>query len=138
MVVKAGDLHGMDRCWLWLAALVCLTDAPAGDPVAVTYEPSRFFRAQILPILEHRCFECHSEAEGQDDGGLVLDSRSGWEKGGDHGPAVVPKDLGKSPLVRAILSHDPGSLMPPDDPLPAIEIALLQTWVLLGAPDPRP
>lgn len=102
----------MDRRWLWLLGFVFLTDAPAGDPMAVTYEPSRFFRTQILPILEHRCYECHSEEEGQDDGGLVLDSRSGWEKGGDHGPAVVPKDLGKSPLVRAILSHDPGSLMP--------------------------
>jgi len=27
--------------------------------------------------------------------------------------------------------------MPPDEKLPAIEIAMLETWVLLGAPDPR-
>jgi hypothetical protein len=63
---------------------------------------------------------------------------AGWMEGGDHGPAVVPKDLGKSPLIRSIRSHDPGTLMPPDDPLSPLEIALLQTWVLLGAPDPRP
>ncbi len=126
----------MDRRWLWLAALVCLTDAPADEAAPPAYEPARFFRTQILPILEHRCFECHSEQEGQDDGGLVLDSRTGWEKGGDHGPAVVPGELAKSPLIRSIRSHDPGQLMPPDDPLPALEIALLQTWVLLGAPDP--
>jgi hypothetical protein len=107
-------------------------------PAPPAYEPARFFNTQILPILENRCFECHSEAEGQDDGGLVLDSRGGWMQGGDHGPAVVPKDLGKSPLIRSIRSHDPGALMPPDDPLPPLEIALLQTWVLLGAPDPRP
>jgi hypothetical protein len=107
-------------------------------PSAPSYEPARFFNTQILPILENRCFECHSEAEGQDDGGLVLDSREGWMLGGDHGPAVVPKDLGKSSLIRSIRSHDPGTLMPPDDPLSPLEIALLQTWVLLGAPDPRP
>ncbi|MEQ1839604.1 MAG: c-type cytochrome domain-containing protein [Verrucomicrobiales bacterium] len=107
------------------------------DKTAATYEPTHFFRTQILPILETRCFECHSEAEGQDDGGLVLDTKAGWIEGGDHGPAVVPKNIGKSPLIRAILSHDPGTVMPPDDPLPPLEIALLQTWVLLGAPDPR-
>ena len=127
-----------NRCLRVLVVLACLTEAPAEDPGSNTYEPSRFFRTQILPILEKRCYECHSAREGQDDGGLVLDSRSGWQKGGDHGPAVVPNDLGKSPLIRSIRSHDPGRLMPPDEPLPAIEIALLQTWVLLGAPDPRP
>jgi len=107
----------------------------ADDPPA--YEPTRFFRTQILPILERRRYECHSEAEGQDDGGLVLDSRAGWTRGGDHGPAVIPKDLAKSHLIRSIRSDDPGTRMPPEDPLPPLEVALLQTWVLLGAPDPR-
>lgn len=110
----------------------------AGTPDRPAYEPERFFRIQILPILEKRCFECHSEAEGQGDGGLVLDSRTGWEKGGDHGPAVVVGEPRKSPLVRSIHSTDPGTRMPPDEPLSPLEIALLQTWVLLGAPDPRP
>lgn len=118
--------------------LVAVAVAAAGDPAPQAYEPDRFFRTRILPILERRCFECHSEAEGQDDGGLVLDSRGGWVRGGDHGPAVVPENLQKSPLIRSIRSIDPGTRMPPDDPLSPLEIALLQTWVLLGAPDPRP
>lgn len=128
----------MEKHLVALLALMILSGASADDPGNTGYEPSRFFKTQILPILERRCYECHSEQEGQDDGGLVLDSRAGWMQGGDHGPAVVPKDLGKSPLIRSIRSHDPGALMPPDDPLPPLEIALLQTWVLLGAPDPRP
>jgi len=69
---------------------------------------------------------------------LVLDSKAGWIRGGDHGPAVVPNDVTKSPLIQTVRSHDPNTLMPPDERLPAIEIALLETWVLLGAPDPRP
>lgn len=115
-----------------------LAKAGADDASAQSYDPDRFFRTQILPILQSRCFECHSEKEGVDEGGLVLDTKAGWMNGGDHGPAVVPKDLKRSPLIRTIRSHDSNNMMPPDEPLPPIEIALLSTWVLLGAPDPRP
>jgi hypothetical protein len=102
------------------------------------YEPATFFYTQIEPILANRCYECHSKAEEADDGGLVLDSKEGWMTGGDHGPAVVPKNLKKSPLIQSLRHRDRGSAMPPDEKLPPIEIALLETWVLLGAPDPRP
>lgn len=100
------------------------------------YEGGRFFRTRILPILERRCFECHSQAQGMD-GGLALDSRKGWEVGGDHGPAIKPKDLKNSPLIHAIRHLDSDSAMPPDEKMSPLEIVLLETWVLLGAPDPR-
>ncbi len=127
----------MKRVVICPLVLSLLAGAVAGDPPVSTYEPARFFRTQVLPIFEKRCYECHSVAEGKDDGGLVLDTKAGWMRGGDQGPAVIPKNVAKSPLVRAIRSHDPGSLMPPDDPLSPLEIALLETWILLGAPDPR-
>lgn len=111
--------------------------ALAGEPASSYYDPAQFFRTQIEPILAKRCYECHSKEQDADDGGLVLDSKEGWMTGGDHGPAVTPKNLKKSPLIRTIKSHDSGNLMPPDERLPPIEIALLETWVLLGAPDPR-
>ncbi len=112
--------------------------ASAAEEEAPAYEPAKFFRTQILPILETRCFECHSEQEGSDDGGLVLDTKAGWMQGGDHGPAVVPYDLTKSSLIRTVRSDDPNKMMPPEEKLSRGEIALLSTWVLLGAPDPRP
>jgi len=122
---------------LLFITLCLLSLATAGDnEPAAAYEPTKFFNTQILPILENRCFECHSKNE-EIDGGLNLDSRAGWEIGGDHGPAVRPHDLKRSPLIHAIRHHDSDSAMPPDEKLPAIEIALLETWVLLGAPDPR-
>ena len=121
-------------CWV---GLMVFTNAPA-DAEEPAYEPATFFRTLILPILEARCFECHSEKDGSYDGGLALDTKAGWIEGGDHGPAVVPFDLKKSPLIRSVKSDDPAILMPPDGMISREEIALLSTWVLLGAPDPRP
>lgn len=123
--------------WLCLTIAIPGLGLLAADP-ATGYDPATFFLTQIEPILERRCYDCHSEIEEQDDGGLVLDSRAGWTRGGDHGPAITPKNLAKSPLLRSIRSTDPGTRMPPDESLPPIEVALLQTWIMLGAPDPRP
>jgi hypothetical protein len=39
--------------------------------------------------------------------------------------------------VHSIRHLDSNSAMPPKKKLPSIEIAMLETWVLLGAPDPR-
>jgi len=117
--------------WLALASLLA---ADEGAPSS--YEPDQFFLAQILPIFERRCFECHSHQHDVE-AGLALDSRAGWEVGGENGPAVMRGDLAKSLLIQAIRHLDDESAMPPKKKLPAIEIAMLETWVLLGAPDPR-
>jgi hypothetical protein len=105
-------------------------------PLKASYEPAKFFRTQIQPILEQRCYECHSH-QHEIEGELALDSKAGWQTGGENGPAVKPGDLKNSPLIQAIRHHDPDTAMPPKKKLPPIEIALLETWVLLGAPDPR-
>ena len=128
---------GMRVSIFLLLGAAALAGARADEPASSYYDPAQFFRTQIEPILSKRCYECHSKEQDADDGGLVLDSKEGWMTGGDHGPAVTPKNLKKSPLIRTIKSHDSGNLMPPDERLPPIEIALLETWVLLGAPDPR-
>ena len=113
-----------------LIGLVALANAGAD-------EGAKFFDVQVLPILQSRCFECHSN-EKSIKGGLSLDNRSGWEIGGDHGPAITPRNLKKSPLIHSIRHVDPDSAMPPKKKLSPIEIAMLETWVLMGAPDPRP
>jgi hypothetical protein len=95
-----------------------------------------FFDSKVLPILRNRCFECHSHGT-KIKGGLALDSRSGWEEGGDNGPAVKPGELEASLLVKAIRYVDSELEMPPKAKLPASEIAILEEWVKSGAPDPR-
>ena len=52
---------------------------------------SALFENKIRPLLVKRCLECHG-AEKQK-GGLRLDTREGWLKGGDSGPALVPGEV---------------------------------------------
>jgi hypothetical protein len=101
------------------------------------HEPDvEFFERNVLPILEKRCFACHSHAKSIK-AGLALDSRSGWDKGGDSGPAVVPGDPGESLLIIAVDHEDDTLKMPPKEKLSAEEIETLKTWVRNGAADPR-
>ena len=105
--------------------------------VAQTYSPKdvEFFEKQILPILKQRCYECHSHESGKAKGGLVLDSRNGWEKGGSEGTAIIPGKPDESLLLESVKyeSYE----MPPEEKLPDDEIALLEKWITIGAPDPR-
>ena len=69
-------------------------------------EPSKegleFFEKKIRPILEENCLMCHGP-QGKPQGGLRLDSREGMLSGGKSGePAVVPGDVEKSKLIKAI------------------------------------
>jgi mono/diheme cytochrome c family protein len=109
--------------------------APAAEPAADAAAEAAF-RATVLPILERRCFECHAHS-GKIEGGLALDSRGGWEQGGDTGTAIVPGKPDTSLLVKAIRYADPDLQMPPAGRLPAAEIAALEAWVAAGAADPR-
>lgn len=94
-----------------------------------------FFEASIRPLLFENCQKCHGESKQE--GGLRLDSRSGWEKGGDKGTVIVPGDPGASLLIQAVRRLDKDLQMPPKKPLGAAEIAALEKWITLGAPDPR-
>lgn len=95
-----------------------------------------FFTSKIEPLLKQRCYECHSH-EKKMKGGLTLDSKSGWEQGGDSGPAIVIGKPEESLLIKMVRWSDDEHQMPPKEKLPSAEIALLEEWVKRGAPDPR-
>src|SRR3954469_14882585 len=109
-----------------LAIALLLSSAQAED----------FFTAKIEPLLKERCYECHSH-KGKMKGGLTLDSRSGWEQGGDDGPAVMAGKPDESLLIKMVRWADDDHRMPPKKKLAESEIALLEEWVKIGAPDPR-
>ncbi|MFM8470833.1 MAG: PSD1 and planctomycete cytochrome C domain-containing protein [Limisphaerales bacterium] len=104
----------------------------------LTPQQTDFFEKKIRPVLVKDCYKCHSAEGGRIKGGLRLDTRDGLLKGGDSGPAIVPGNPDSSLLIRAIRYRDRNLQMPPEDKkLPAAQIADLEAWVRMGAPDPR-
>ena len=94
-----------------------------------------FFTKRIEPLLKKHCYKCHSHGAKKAKGGLVLDSRSGWETGGESGPAIAPGKPEDSLLISAVKYE--GLEMPPGSRLPAELVEQLQKWVKDGAFDPR-
>ena len=117
--------------------LALLGPAAAADGPKPTPEGEAFFESRVRPVLVKHCLGCHSAEAGKTKGGLALDSRAGWLTGGDSGPAIVPGQADKSPLILAVRYADEATRMPPKGKLAAEEIAVLEKWVAMGAPDPR-
>jgi len=91
------------------------------------------FEEQVRPILASQCIKCHGPKKQE--GGLRLDSNEAMLKGGDSGPAIVPKLLDESLLIEAVRYE--GSEMPPTGQLSEKEILTLEAWVLAGAEWPE-
>jgi hypothetical protein len=98
-------------------------------------EDFTFFESKVRPLLVERCIECHGEKKQK--GGLRLDSRSGWQNGGESGAALVPGNPEESLLIKAVSHVDKDLQMPPKKQLAPEEVAVLKEWVKQGAPDPR-
>ncbi|MBA62813.1 MAG: hypothetical protein CMJ76_10665 [Planctomycetaceae bacterium] len=95
-----------------------------------------FFEKKVRPLLVAKCYQCHAGTKTS--GGLALDTKEGWAKGGESGAAIVPGDIEASLLIDAI--NYKGLEMPPADEggkLTSDEIAILTFWVKNGAVDPR-
>ena len=124
-----------------LGMLGTLTLATVEDRRVLADESSeegiKYFETHIRPLLAERCYGCHSNRAGKEEGSLRLDHRDGWLKGGDRGRAVVPGDKEASLLIRAVRYSDPDFQMPPKEKLPDEAIAALESWVQMGAPAPE-
>lgn len=97
----------------------------------------QFFEKHIRPVLVKECYSCHSAESKEIEGGLTLDTREGIRKGGDTGPGVVPGNIRRSLLIKALKQTDDNLQMPPDKKLPAEVISQFEKWVAMGAGDPR-
>src|SRR3954453_11512291 len=115
-----------------LAFRGCLMACIIAPALAVANEAApagiAFFEQKVRPILVAKCYECHSAEARRLRGGLLLDSREGWQKGGDSGPAVVPGDAEESLVVQAVRYEDPALQMPPKGKLSDAEIEVLADW----------
>ena len=124
-----------------LRLFVALAVGAGGLALAADLPPEQvqFFEQKIRPVLAEHCYECHSAQAKKLKAGLRLDSRAGWQRGGDSGePAIVPGQPDASQLIQAVRHEDADTAMPPKKPkLPDAVIADFVTWVKMGAPDPR-
>jgi hypothetical protein len=91
------------------------------------------FETKIRPLFAEKCYACHTDTRM---GGLQLDSREHFLKGGKSGPVAVPGDPDASLLVKA-LRYDANPKMPPTGKLAAEQIAAVEAWVKAGAVWPR-
>jgi hypothetical protein len=131
----------LTRAVLTQVVVLCLiTPTTAADEKpAVSLDPAavEFFEKKIRPLLVKSCYQCHSSKAETIEGGLRLDSRDGWAKGGDSGPAIIPGKPDKSRLLKAVLYQDPDLAMPPENAIPKRDVELIRQWIAMGAPDPR-
>lgn len=111
-----------------LLTLLSLPAAQAADDVA-------FFEKKVRPLLIEHCQECHGPDKHK--GGLRLDHREGWQKGGDSGPAIIAGNVSASLLAKAISYSDRDLKMPPKQKLDAADQEVLKQWIASGAYDPR-
>ena len=137
--LAAGILAGV----MVAAAPLRAADAPAlpPTPAPLAKEAVDYFEARVRPVLIDRCYTCHDGAGTKPvKGGLSLSTREGVLRGGESGkPAIVPGDPAASPLIKAVKWTDEQLKMPPkaEHRLTAEQVADLEAWVRMGAPDPR-
>ena len=107
---------GHVRCAIIVLALsACVGMRAESAPLDSTAK----FEKSIRPLLAKHCWSCHG-AEKQK-GELRLDSLADMRKGGESGPAVVPGQPDRSPIVLAV-RHSEQLKMPPKNKLSEAEI----------------
>ncbi len=94
------------------------------------------FVSDILPLLEHHCWECHDGREAK--GELRLDAERYAKREGRHGLRVIGPTREESELYQRLVSDDESYRMPRGaDPLTAADIELIGQWIDKGAPWPQ-
>lgn len=127
--------HSLAKCLLYVA-LLSLWQASAAADESVSADSLKFFENRIRPLLAENCFKCHGPAKAE--GGLRVDHITPLLKGGDSGPALIPRQPDQSLLMELVRRDDPDYAMPPDarDALTPQQVADLKQWIALGAPWP--
>ncbi len=123
--------HAMtERMATPLRSIVLFLGSAAGIASAAEID----FNQQVRPVLENACVRCHNADKAK--GGLRLDTKEGFLKGGNSGP-LLSKDpkAEKGELVRRItLPRGHEDLMPQEaEPLSGPHRKWLEEWVQFGA-----
>ena len=109
----------------------------AGSPRSISFE------ADVQPIFDENCVTCHQSGGAPQ--GLVLEDGKSWDSL-LHGrsaesklPLVAPGRPADSYLLHKLAGTQTttgsGAPMPPGDPLAPEKLAIVQRWIVAGAPN---
>jgi len=129
------DAVVMPRLLRIFPALILLSQLAAANPISS--EDLQFFENRIRPLLADHCYKCHAATARKIKGGLLLDRKAGWVKGGDSGKVIVPGKPEESLLIRMVERDPDHEPMPPKTSLGKEQVEDLREWVKRGALDPR-
>src|SRR6267142_6891050 len=110
---------------------------PAGISIAPIVHPAPVdFQKEVLPILASNCLACHNKTKAK--AGLILETPVDMLKGGDTGPAIVPKKGAESLLLLAAAHQGELSMPPKDNKVAAVDLTpqqlgLIKLWIDQGA-----
>lgn len=113
------------------------TKSSGAIPIAKISHPQPVdFQSEVLPVLRRNCIACHNSAKAENH--LVLETPQSILKGGESGPAVVPKHALESLLLIAAAHLDDPMMPPPDNTVKAAnltpnELGLIKLWIDQGA-----
>lgn len=99
-----------------------------------TNEQTKFYAELVQPILESKCYSCHSSSKQK--GKLRLDEAELILKGGKNGIVLVANKVDESEIIdRLLLPLDEEDHMPPKEKkqLSSVEIEILKNWITSGA-----
>ncbi len=101
--------------------------------VATTNHPVVDFSADVKPILNRSCINCHGGVKKQGGFGLLFREDALVKlKSGRYG--IVPGNAGSSEMIRRLTLDDPEERMPyQHEPLTNDEISTLTRWINQGA-----
>src|SRR6476660_9716224 len=140
-----GHKGGATLAVSWIAISLIVAAGPAAaapDPQSDAKNSKISFNDTIQPILSENCYACHGPDPGARKAGLRLDRGEfayapHQDSHDKFGPAIIPSNPDKSPLVRRIETKNAKDRMPPPEAhktLKPEQIALLRDWVNRGAP----
>ena len=118
-------------CGILSATLISATEQPQPKLPEPASHPVDFAK-EIKPLFESSCIQCH--AKGKTKGGLSIETRASFLKGGDTGPAAIPGKSAESYIVKLVAGVDPDEQMPKKGKKWTSEqVGLLRAWIDQGA-----
>lgn len=110
-----------------LGSVLSALPSVAAVPDKVTFDD------HVLPILQNACNNCHNPDKKK--AGLDLTSYGTSILGSDGGKVVIPGDAAGSLLLKCIKGTEEPVMPPKGDRLNANDIAIIEKWIALRAPE---